>query len=316
MKAKKTLLKLLGIILFVFILTKIDLNSFFRLLKNINVFYFILAAFMAAPILIIKAYRWNYIKRTQKIDYRLSDSILMYGSGLYIGLLTPGRIGDFIKVIYLKNDGNSTGKSFVSVFVDRLADISFLFLVGYFGMFFFSQYLKQQIIFITLLVAFSFIILFMLFIKRKFFKKLTKKLFNFFIPNKHKEKIKINFNEFYYDLRKIRLKTIGVVFFITIAGWIVYFIQMFLIAKSIGVDISFFTMALFSCIAGLITLIPVSISGIGTRDLMMIFLFSLIGIGKEYAVAVSILILSMNLVMALIGLFCWLKKPIKIKSET
>ena len=145
MKIKSIILKLAGIILFAVILSKIDLKGFFILLRDINLFYFICAVLLLLPMIVIKAYRWNYLKRTQKINYKLSDSILMYGAGIYLGLLTPGRVGDFIKVLYLKNHGNSVGKSFVSVFIDRIADLLFLIIFGYVGMFFFIHLFKKQV---------------------------------------------------------------------------------------------------------------------------------------------------------------------------
>jgi len=314
MKIKSFMLKLIGITLFIFILGRIDLKSFFGLLKDINLYYFVGAALLTLPILFIKAYRWNYLKKTQNIQYKLSDSILMYGSGIYIGLLTPGRIGDFIKVLYLKNDGNSTGKSFVSVFIDRLADLLFLIIFGYAGMFFFIHLFKKQVY----VLSFIFIILLLIVIfavtKKEFAKRLLRKVFWFFIPSKYKEKIKINFNDFYNDLRILNRKRIFKVSLITVLVWMIYFIQIFLLANALNINISFIYLSICACIAGLITLIPISISGIGTRDITLIVLFSFLGISRESAVAVSMLILSMSVVMALIGLACWLKKPVRFSK--
>jgi len=314
MKIKSLILKLIGIILFMFILTKIDLKSFFNLLRDINLYYFIGAVLLLFPMLFIKAYRWNYLKKTQNINYKLSDSILMYGSGIYIGLLTPGRIGDFIKVLYLKNDGNSAGKSFVSVFIDRIADLLFLIIFGYIGMFFFIHLFRKQVY----ILSFIFIILLLIIIfavtKKELAKNLLRKIFGFFIPAKYKEKTKINFNDFYNDLKILNRKKIFKVSLITVLVWMIYFIQIFLLANALNINISFIYLSVCACIAGLITLIPISISGIGTRDITLIVLFSFLGISRESAVAVSMLILSMSIVMALIGLACWLKKPVRFSK--
>ncbi len=314
MKIKSMILKLAGIILFIIILSKIDLKSFFVLLKDINLYYFISAVLLLFPMIVIKAYRWNYLKRTQKINYKLSDSILMYGSGIYIGLLTPGRIGDFIKVLYLKNDGNSAGKSFVSVFIDRTADLLFLIIFGYIGMFFFIHLFRKQVYILSFLFIAVLLIIIFAVTKKELVKNLLRKIFGFFIPAKYKEKTKINFNDFYNNLKIFNRKSIFKVSLITILVWIIYFIQVFFLAKSLGIDISFAYLAICSCIAGLVILIPVSISGVGTRDITFILLFSLLGIEKEFAVAISMLILSMSIVMAIIGLACWLKKPVRFSK--
>ena len=314
MKIKSFVLKLIGIALFMFILTKIDLKSFFSLLKNINLYYFICAVLLLLPMIVIKAYRWNYLKRTQKINYKLSDSILMYGSGLYIGLLTPGRIGDFIKVLYLKNDGNSAGKSFVSVFIDRIADLLFLIIFGYIGMFFFIHLFKKQVYILSFLFIAVFLIIIFAVINKKIAKGMLRNIFRLFIPKKYKEKIKVNFNDFYKDLRLLDKNKLFIVSLLTIGVWFIYFTQTFLLAMALHINISFVYLSICAAIAGLITLIPVSVSGIGTRDITLIVLFSFLGISRESAVAVSMLILSMSVVMALIGLACWLKKPVRFSK--
>ena len=117
---------LLGLVLFIIILSKSNLSGIFQNIKNINPFYLILASLVSFPMLFNKALCWNYIKRQQGIKYNLKNSFLMYCSGLYIGILTPGRLGEIAKALYLKKDGYSTGKSLVSAILDRLTDFVFL----------------------------------------------------------------------------------------------------------------------------------------------------------------------------------------------
>ena len=111
---KSIILKLAGIILFIVILSRIDLKSFFDLLKDINLYYFISAVLLLFPILFIKAYRWNYLKKTQNINYKLSDSILNATSKL------SGSIG-FILVFKSSNGFFSAASSF-SNFLMRLQE--------------------------------------------------------------------------------------------------------------------------------------------------------------------------------------------------
>lgn len=314
MKIKSMILKLVGIILFIVILSKIDLKSFFGLLRNINLFYFIYAVLLLFPMIVIKAYRWNYLKKTQNINYKLSDSILMYGSGIYIGLLTPGRIGDFIKVLYLKNDGNSVGKSFVSVFIDRIADLLFLIIFSYIGMFFFINLFRKQVYILSFLFIAVLLIIIFAVTKGRLVKSLIRKIFNFLIPEKYKERFRLNFSDFYKDLRILNRKRIFKVSLITVLVWVIYFIQIFLLANALNINISFIYLSICAAIAGLVTLIPISISGIGTRDITLIVLFSFLGISRESAVAISMLILFMSIIIAIIGLACWLKKPVRFSK--
>lgn len=306
---------LLGIFLFIIILSRVDLNNIWQNIKNINPLYLIIAALLDFPLLFFKAWCWNYIKKQQKIKYSLKDSFLMYGSGLYIGTLTPGKLGELAKIFYLKKDGHSTGKSLVNVVLDRLSD--FVFLLGFIfvgSLLFYNLFHKQ--ILTPLIIFFLLIFLFLIFLKLGLIRAIFKKLFYIFIPQKYQKSWKVNFQDFVNDLKIYKLKNYIIIFLITSLSWLSYYIQMFILAKGVGITgIPFLYLAITVTIAGLITLIPVSVSGIGTRDIALILLLTPLGIGKEQIIVFSALILLMYLFTPLIGLICWLIKPLKISSN-
>ena len=61
-----------------------------------------------------------FIKKARYILFK-NRIFLIYMSSLYIGFLTPGELGEFVKVLYLTNDKKiSIGAGFSSVLTDRL----------------------------------------------------------------------------------------------------------------------------------------------------------------------------------------------------
>lgn len=94
-------------------------------------------------------------------------------------------------------------------------------------------------------------------------------------------------------------------------SWLVYYYQMAILAKSVGLHLPFLFLAVSVTIAGLVTMIPISYLGIGTRDIILIGLFSFFNISQETTIVFSGLILSTYVVMAILGFACWLKKPLK-----
>ncbi|MFH2013664.1 MAG: lysylphosphatidylglycerol synthase transmembrane domain-containing protein, partial [Patescibacteria group bacterium] len=301
---------IIGLIIFAIILSKTNLEGIFQNIKNINPLYLILAMLMTIPTLFNKALCWNYIKRKQGIKYNLKDSFLMYCSGIYIGLITPGRIGEITKAIYLKKDGHSMGKSLVSVILDRLIDFIFLFIFLFLGSLFFLTIFQKQILIFIFGIIIT-VILFVIFLKIGLIKWFSNKVFKIFIPKKYQKSWQINFQDFINDLKIYKLKHYLIIFIITIFSWIFYYLQMYILAKGLGINIPFLYLMISITIAGLITLIPISISGIGTRDATLILLFAPFLIAKEQIIAYSALILLMVVWAALIGLICWLIKPIK-----
>jgi uncharacterized protein (TIRG00374 family) len=104
--------------------------------------------------------------------------------------------------------------------------------------------------------------------------------------------------------------------FIGIISWIPPFIYGYLLALSLGINIGLFFFILVIPVLSLLDLLPISISGIGTRDVALIFLFGLNGISAEQAVAFSLLYLFMSYwLIALIGAAVYYIYPIKIPES-
>jgi hypothetical protein len=300
----------IGLIVFVIILSKTNLGEIFQNIKNIKLSYLLFALLLTIPTFINKAFCWNYIKRKQGIKYGLKDSFLMYCSGLYLGLITPGRLGEISKAIYLKKDGHSMGKSLVGVILDRLTDFAILIPFALIGsLFFFGGYKKESLIVILGIIAL--LILFWISVKTGLFRWCLKIIFNKLVPLKYRESWKINFQDFISDIKKFKIEHWAVMLLISVFSWAFYYLQMYVLAKGVGINVPFLYLAITVTVAGLITLIPVSISGIGTRDIALIMLLSPFLVTREQIIAFSALILLMVIWGALIGLICWSIKPIR-----
>lgn len=302
---------LLGLILFLFILFKSDVGEILKTIKEIKPLYLIVATLITFPSLFNKSLCWHYILKQQGIKYRLKDLFLMYCSGLYIGIVTPGRIGEVTKALYLKRDGHSMGKSLVGVILDRLSD--FAFLIGFIsvGALLIVTILQKQILILISGLIISVLLLIIL-LKIGVIKWFLNKAFLLLVPHKYQNSWKINFQEFLNDLKIYKLKHYLIIFLITTFSWIFYYLQMYILAKGLNLSIPFLYFAISVTIAGFITLVPISVSGIGTRDAALILLFAPFLIPKEQVIVFSALILLMSLFTALVGLICWLIKPIRI----
>ena len=308
----KWILRSIGLILFVIILSKLNLTEIGALLSNINLYYIAPALLLFIPLLVTKAMRWQLLMEAQDIDYSLKDSTIMYAAAMYIGAITPGRIGDFIKVFYLKGDNYPFGKSFATVLQDRLFDLVSLLLLGYAGMLLFIVYFERTVLILSsILMGTLLLILFFLY-KRDISIGMLEYISSHFIPERYRENAKTVFSDLCNSFKTLNTNQWVLATFLTAFAWIIYFVLMYFFALSIDIDIPFLYLATCVSISAVITLIPISISGIGTRDATLIILFSYLGLSKESAIAFSMLILFMYAVNGLIGLIAWFKKPISI----
>jgi len=80
-----------------------------------------------------------------------------------------------------------------------------------------------------------------------------------------------------------------------------------------GMTIPFTDLILVMSITNLLTFLPVSISGIGVRDVSLVVLLGRFGIGQAQAVAFSLAILVIFYVGGiLLGSICWVWEPVKL----
>ncbi|MFH1126735.1 MAG: lysylphosphatidylglycerol synthase transmembrane domain-containing protein, partial [archaeon] len=116
--------------------------------------------------------------------------------------------------------------------------------------------------------------------------------------------VKSNYLDFYRSLSTIAKdkRTMIISSILTLLSWIIILIASYLIALSINIHTDIIHFIFLMPIIYIVELIPISISGIGTRDATTIILFSLINIRAESAFVFSTLILLTNMIFALIGL--------------
>ncbi len=155
-------------------------------------------------------------------------------------------------------------------------------------------------------------------LNKKMLSALLKPFFNIFVPHLLKNKVTLYYDDFFTGLFAFyhdRRRFFSSIFY-GLLSWIPPFFYGYLLALSIGIEAGIFFFVLVIPVISLLDLIPISISGIGTRDMALIFLFGLKDISAEQAVAFSLIYLFMSYwLVALIGAGIYLKYPIKIPKE-
>ena len=301
----------LGFAIFAYLLTKINISATISAISSANIFLVVTAFLMLIPMFVLKALRWQYMMRQQGINYSLKDSLSMYFAAVYIGFITPGRVAELLKASYLTRDGHPFGRAFFSVFFDRLADLLFLAVIGYAGLFFFQNLFRNQILWLSLLAALEVVVAAVLIINRRWAKSLLKKVLGKIVPAKHKGSVQVHVEDFYASLKIFNLKSTAVVVLLTAFSYLFFFAIAVLLAESIGIKVSYSLIIVSIAIATLVTLLPVSLAGVGTRDASLLLMLGSLGVAKETIIAYSTLNLLANLIVIAISAHFWFRKPIR-----
>jgi len=131
-KKVKWALHLIGPVIFVLVLSKMDLRKISQLLMTVNLKYLMLAILCQIISNLFKVMRWDILLRFYKrYDfYRVLEASL-YGS--VFAAITPGRIGEAAKVKVIKDSCLSYPKIISTVIIDRMFDVVTVILAGYIG---------------------------------------------------------------------------------------------------------------------------------------------------------------------------------------
>lgn len=127
---KVQLFQIIGIVIFVFIISKMDLSNIIRIWHDISIHFMLLAASTVIALHILHAVKWKYILQCLSISVSLSESVMIFWVGAFIGMVTPGKIGDLLKIYFLGDVNHSRIRILLSVVFDRVTDILFLVIIA------------------------------------------------------------------------------------------------------------------------------------------------------------------------------------------
>lgn len=316
---KSRLLPLIGIAIFIYLLANLNLPAVAGALLHMNLLFFSIAILITAIDVLIKSFKWKLIFSSYRISVPFSRFLSSWIIGLSLSLITPGKVGDFAKAYYLK-DKAPLGKSLTTVMADRIIDLLTLFILAVIGLTLFATlYAPSTPLLVTTYILFAaFIAAIIIFSKRRISSALGRPLFNRFAPDGQKEKIRSVYGDFYGGIGLIlgRKKILILVIALTFIVWLGSILSIYFMALAVGFTIPYSFLLIVFPVITLLEALPISFSGLGTRDATLIFFFGYISVSPELAVSMSLLYLVVTYIFGGLGFALWSKNPIKLEKAT
>jgi len=307
--AAKNYFKILGIILFLYILSRINLSDMFLALKNIDLKYFFIAVAIMFFSPVFGILKWQEFIKAQNYTVGFKTLCHFYFKGIFWGTVTPGKLGEFFKMKYLSTATPiSKGRAFFTVLADRLVDLIILAIVGLIGAIYFVFTGKIATFFIFLSVSFLLFLFLIYFLSKKGY---LARFFKFFIvvleKFAFKDKIEFFTEDFFKGIKALNSLNSAKIIIYGLFYYISSVMICFFLSLSLGFNIGFLNLFLIVAINLLILMIPVTILGIGTREAGFIFFLGIFAVKAPIAVAFSELNLLVSLFLAIPGLILFLK---------
>ena len=279
-----------GIILLLFLFYKVGVKEVYISITNLNLIYILPMLFFYIFIFLVEAYNQKILTdKLKKIPFKkfMKYHMLSWSVGMFV----PGKIGQFSMVQLLKKEGISLGRGLAAVLLDKLTTLLTLFILTALSLLLFFE-LQFALKIIALIAAAGIIFSFLI------FHSGSRKLVKRFILRKHAEKFE-GFSSTMKEYAGIHKDALISNFLITFLKWGISAAMVFFLFLSFNYPVDYIKIILIMPAGVLVSFIPISISGIGTREATAAFLYSAVGVAASVVLSVYLLNLAMNYLLAI-----------------
>jgi glycosyltransferase 2 family protein len=282
------------------VLNRIDFNRVWEQFQLLSPSFIIFALLFYTGCQWLSCWRWRVVLWASGHSAPMSSLLSSYFAGMFLNIFLPGTLGgDVYRVYRVAKSTQDSEVALVSVFLERftgLAALSALAIIGLPPAF--KLIGRWDIILLFAACVGSLVGAVLLISSPKLLMlaepwliklRLGKVVARF-------TKIQILLRQFAQHRQALAL-SMGLSFLLQLA--IVYY--HYLIAQQLKIPVSYLELLVFIPIIVVVTLLPISLGGIGLKEGLWVYLFSRIGLGSEQALLLSLTITVFGWILSLPG---------------
>ena len=290
----------ISIILLIFLFKQADKKNLFEIIKQADKVLLFLSGLVFFFGYILCLWRWEMLLKAAKIKLSLKRIIISFSGGIFFSLFLPSTIGgDLVRSIDLAAHTNRPREVVATVLLDRLSGYVGLVILALLAVFLGGKFAQDKSIVFSIAVITTLLIVILLALFNKFLYSKINMLLNSPSAGRIREAIKNLHQEIYYfrEHKRVMLRSLMLSLIIQSIQPITFYLT----AVSLGIKINLIYFFIFIPIIGAITMLPISIGGLGLRDATTIFFFAKAGVNKDLAFAMSLLNFFFIVLYAAIG---------------
>ena len=305
-KFKKILSVLLRVVISIvllvllFRLNKIDLGALVGDIKGADRLFLALGLMIFPFVHILGLLRWQMLLRAVKINIPLKKLISSFCGGIFFSIFLPSTIGgDLVRTADIVSHTQKTKQVIATVFLDRLSGYIGLAIVVLLAILFGGPLIGDKFVFFSIAIIITLLVVILLLLFNSFIYTRITRFLSVPGAGKIREMIKDMHREIHVfrNHKKMILGNLALSFIIQVISPVsIYFIGL-----SLGIKISLIYFLIFLPIIGAITLLPISIGGLGLREGLYVVYFAKAGVIKQLALAMSLLSFSFIVFYGAIG---------------
>jgi len=279
---------LITAVFFVYIFRKVDLRQFADAMRGVHIGYLACAFLMLWLCHFVCVLRWRVLMRPLMPAPTLVHLFGIYCIGMFFNLAFPTTIGgDVVKVYYAGKPSRAYAESFASIFLDRDVGMFAMMIIACGAVLFHPVSVPGVPVPLILWSVFILFILGNIAVFTPRFHKLLSEALRKLKLEKIAAKIDGVAQAFRVIGRcpAVLFKSLGFSFVNQLLGCAAVWI----LALSLGIRLTPFYFLIFVPVITLISMIPITLNGMGLREYSFMSLFSAIGVAGESCIALGLL---------------------------
>jgi uncharacterized protein (TIRG00374 family) len=290
----------ISILLIAFLLNQIGLGQTLEVLTRANLYYLVAALALFMLTVAMRAYRWQVLLTGLGVEVPLSELTALYFVGfLFSNVLPSGFGGDVVRMYELSRSSRRGAEAVNTVLVDRFLGLIVLQAIALVGLAFGYRLVSPGVIVLTVLLFGGSLVVVWLLLNRRVAEFVGRRLqaFTFLTASKQAGQLQRLYESLHAYPAQAIWKALGISFVFNVSLIAVNY----LIALALGVDISIWYFLLFVPLTSIIMMIPISLNGLGIREVGYVTLFAQAGVADSVAFSMSLLIYALSVLAGLVG---------------
>jgi uncharacterized membrane protein YbhN (UPF0104 family) len=304
-------LRFLGIAAFVIVLLRLPAASREASLFRIDLRWIGFCMLLTVSQLLLEALVWQWLLWTQRIRHAYPKTLLVYLASQYLGLVTPGHVGEFLAAGYISTEtGITFGYALSSVVMKKLLGWTTMVGFGVWALPLLAQVPLLQgvkriaLVSVAVLVVLSGAIGLWVISLRRLARKWQRL-----------SPWQIDMAEFWFGMRHLVSLRLVIPLLVAALAFSCLFLQLDAILHALGIVRPMMVVARVMALSRILARIfPVSVVGFGSKDAAVIFLLSQEGIDPAIGLSATLLLLvSSYMVTLLLSGLCWWIRPLVVR---
>lgn len=231
------------------------------------------------------------LKRDIPFVRLLKYYLLSWGLGIFI----PGKLGELSIVYFLQTEGVSVGEGSAVSLLDKIITLFTLVIISLFALFIHFTW-SLLTTFVGLIVfALIFFYVFVLWDKGRAFVR------THFLRKYHY--MFRGFSKTVKKLLRYHKRVIILNFVLTVLKWALHATVVLFVFKSFGASTSFLNIFVIGAATALVSLIPISVNGLGVKESAAAFFYSKVGVPPSIVVGTYIIFMILAYFLAIVMAF-------------